>query len=293
MPRARSYRLSYFERELLLSFCDKHCVTQSFALRFLVYFGPIAVSANDVIPGNLNKLSAKEYSIGSRRRIQLELVRQTTNLQQCTDAFEHYVRRNRIDHPGDFAPTRYLELPDEIQSHLYLVASTIDRIDEYVQTLSKNSFTYRVKAAGSDNSKSVTEFVVTRFEDEFLDMLSLKSESFRLSGGSYIRSVIPLLGDLWEYMLSNARERVELSEIPLVYVSVVDFEDLYEDFNTCGKVFNDAAHYSNATLRNFRTNSYELHINEMEVFLGKLNIALGYYNKFLHKYNLSPIERGE
>lgn len=270
-----TFRITPRGREALLRFCCEKGITQSDALRLLISDGPVAFSAFEPVPEPYVPFSGGLLSVGDGRTVDLELVRQRTNLSQCVNVFEDYAYNNAIDKFDAESSDRFVELPDLIRDRLFVVIHAVEDTSSFVCGL----------ASCDGESTSATERVKARMASAYLQLLALKSQTFHLTPSGYVRFTVPLLDAIWNHAYGNGKASGR-NGTSHTFIPVVDLECLCEDFRACGKVLNDSAHHLNSEFKDFVFRDEDVNVLKMEVLLGKLDVAVGYYESFRGRHSI-------
>lgn len=279
--KTHTFRVKTCDREALLHFCRKRGVTQSDALRLLILRGPVAFSVCESIPEPYIPFLNDTFSVGDGQIVDLERIRQRTNLSQCVNVFEGFARDNAIDEVDAESSDRFVELPDLIRDRLFAVVYAMEDVSSFVHGL----------ASCSDESSSGAECAKARLAPAYLHLLSLKSQTFRLTPSGYVRFAIPLLDAIWNRGRDGG-EDAGRHVAPQTYIPVVDLEEFCEDLRACGKVLNDSVRYLNSEFKGFYSSDESFNERRMEVLLGKLGVAVGCYESLRSKYSIPSSSGG-
>ena len=266
----KRFRLSEYQDARLREVASSSHLTLTDAVHLLIMLGPINLEGVALEEGDL-VFDAQPIVTGEIKNIVIELAREQTNVSQSIKGFEHYLQTNLID---GFDRERYPDFPtltNDIQKSLFEISSAIGRVRAYVM-----SFNAKIDEDGLE-ARRFHKGISVRFDQDELNLLGIKAESFSLKRWKYFRCLIDRIDTITQ---QRNIEHVLKHPKCCTFLRSVDMDELLVGLNRCGKVFNEAVHYLNGQMLFVSSFSGSVHRQFMSTFLEKLEAAIEAYRTF-------------
>ena len=277
---AYSFRMKSSALSCLKSFAASRSISVSTLVRLIVLFGPMLT--DDYLDGHV-----RHYCFYGKelRPLQIEIVRQRSNLKQSVDGLALFRKRNHLrdqDYPSD---DPVMVLLDACDKQLERVLSFIDLLSSVRESVCLNTR----KPISVDQANNARVYV--RLYSDLSELLSLNAELFQVSRAGYIQLSVSFIEAIYDHayrsLITDGDDFGGFT--PACYVGYLDFVSICDDFRQCGKVFNEAAHYLNATLLGRPMISHDYHKMISQTFLGQLDVSVDYYNRFLDRHRFPEL----